>query len=300
MSSTYSSNFFSLSKETTIRDYLELFKPGVMSLVVYTGIIAMLVAPGHIHPVIALMAIICLALGSGAAGAINMWYDRDIDAIMARTQNRPIPSGRIDPQSVLHFGVGLSVAAVLMMGLFVNMLSAFILAFAIFFYVCVYTMWLKRNTPQNIVIGGAAGAFPPLIGWTAVMNSISIEPIIMFLIIFLWTPPHFWALALAKADDYKKANIPMMPVVRGEKSTKYQILFYTGLLFLLTLGVYFFSDWSFIYLLGALILSTTFLYLAFCVFKSTDKKIYIKTFLFSIFYLFALFGVILVSNLVLF
>lgn len=283
------------SDETKISDYLELLKPGVMSLVVYTAVIAMLVAPGDIHPVIAFIATLCVALGSGAAGAINMWYDRDIDAIMSRTKKRPIPSGRLDAQSVLHFGVGLACAAVLIMGVFVNFLAAFILSFAIFFYVFVYTIWLKRRTPQNIVIGGAAGAFPPMIGWAAVTNSISLESFLMFLIIFLWTPPHFWSLALAKSSDYEKASIPMLPNVKGHLFTKYQVLFYTIALSVVAIIPYFLGFWGVGYFVGASILSAIFLLFVWRLFQTNNHKFYLKTFGYSIFYLFALFGMMLLN-----
>jgi protoheme IX farnesyltransferase len=276
--------------ESKVIDYLELLKPGVMTLVVFTALIGMLIAPGHIHPIIGFMVILCVSLGSGAAGAINMWYDRDIDALMKRTKSRPIPSGRIAPDDVLNFGVVIAIASVIMMGLFVNIISALILAFAIFFYTVIYTIWLKRYTPQNIVIGGAAGAFPPMIGWAAVTNSISIESIIMFLIIFLWTPPHFWALALAKSDDYHKAGIPMMPNVKGHQHAKHQIIFYTILLFITAVAPYFLGEWSIAYFIGSIILSGIFLYLSISILKNNNNKTYMQLFGYSIIYLFLLFA----------
>jgi len=209
------------------RDFLALTKPRVMILVVYTAICAMVVAPGTIDPVIGFTAILCVTLGAGAAGALNQWYEADIDALMKRTIKRPLPAGRMDRESALHFGVGLGAFSVLMMGLTVNLMSAAILAGSILFYVVIYTIWLKRRTPQNIVIGGAAGAFPPLIGWAAVTGDVTLLPVLMFAIIFLWTPPHFWALALFVETDYEKAGVPMLPNVAGERVTRRQIGLYT-------------------------------------------------------------------------
>ena len=210
-----------------VEDYFALLKPRVMSLVVFTALVGLLVAPGGINPVIGLIAVLCIAIGAGASGALNMWYDADIDAVMSRTANRPIPAGRIGRNDALGLGLTLSAFSVVLLGLATNWLAAGLLAFTIFFYAVVYTMWLKRSTPQNIVIGGAAGAFPPAIGWAAVTGSVGIEAVVLFLIIFLWTPPHFWALALYKQGDYAAAGIPMMPNVAGERSTKWQILLYT-------------------------------------------------------------------------
>jgi protoheme IX farnesyltransferase len=215
--------------EATFKDYFELLKPRVMSLVVFTAVAGMIVAPGEINPVIGLIAILCIAVGAGASGALNMWYDADIDAVMSRTAKRPIPSGRILPSEALAFGITLSGFSVAVLGLAVNALAAGLLAFTIFFYAVIYTMWLKRWTPQNIVIGGAAGAFPPMIGWAAVTGGVSIESITLFLIIFLWTPAHFWALALFKMRDYGAVGVPMLPNVAGEKVTKDQILIYAVL-----------------------------------------------------------------------
>ncbi len=210
-----------------VKDYWQLLKPRVMSLVVFIGFAGLIVAPGHIHPALALTTILCIAIGAGAAGCINMWYERDIDAMMSRTKNRPIPAGRIEPGAALGFGVSLALGSVVVQGLAVNILSALLLAASILFYVFVYTIWLKRKTPQNIVIGGASGAFPPIIGWTAVANSIDAMPLAMFLLVFLWTPPHFWALALYKSQDYARAGIPMLPVVVGAERTKKQIFLYS-------------------------------------------------------------------------
>lgn len=217
------------------RDYLALLKPRVMSLVVFSAACALLTAPGHIHPFIGFVAILCVAVGAGASGALNQWYEADIDALMKRTADRPLPAGRIDPEEALAFGVALAVGSVATMGLAVNWLAAGILAGSILFYAVVYTVWLKRRTPQNIVIGGAAGAFPPLIGWAAVTGDITTLPWLMFAIIFLWTPPHFWSLALFMEADYAKAGVPMLPVVAGETATRRQIMLYTLLLIPVTI-----------------------------------------------------------------
>ena len=200
-----------------VGDYIELMKPRVMSLVVFTALVGMLIAPGHVHPVIGLAALLCIAVGAGAAGALNMWYDADIDARMARTAGRPIPRGRVTPGEAAGFGLTLAVFSVVTLGLLVDWVAALLLGFTISFYVVIYTMWLKRSTPQNIVIGGAAGALPPMIGWAAATGGIAIEPVLLFLIIFFWTPPHFWALSLYRAEDYARAGIPMLPVVAGER-----------------------------------------------------------------------------------
>ena len=212
------------------QDYVLLLKPRVVSLVVFTGVIGLMVAPGHLHPVLAFTAILCIALAAGAAGCLNMWWERDIDALMRRTATRPIPDGRIEPGDALGFGVALAAFSVLTMGLAVNLAAAILLAISIAFYVGIYTIWLKRLTPQNIVIGGAAGAFPPVIGWVAVTGHIGVLPALLFLIIFLWTPPHFWSLALYACKDYGRAGIPMLPVVRGARHTRMQIFIYTVLL----------------------------------------------------------------------
>ena len=211
-------------------DWFALLKPRVMTLVVFTGLIGLLIAPGHLNPVLGFTAVLCIAVGAGAAGAINMWYDRDIDAVMRRTARRPIPAGRIEPGDALAFGIALAVGSVIIMGLATNDAAALGLAASIAFYVFVYTMWLKRRTPQNIVIGGAAGAFPPVIGWLAVTGQLSLMPILMFAIVFFWTPPHFWSLSLWAHEDYKRAGVPMLPVVSGARETRRQIMIYTVLL----------------------------------------------------------------------
>src|SRR6202035_413111 len=210
-----------------VGDYVQILKPRVMSLVVFTGFVGLVVAPGHLHPVLAAIAVLCIAVGAGASGAINMWYDRDIDAVMRRTAMRPLPAGRMMPGEALGFGVVLAGGSGAAMGLAVNWAAAALLALTIAFYVFVYTIWLKRRTPQNIVIGGAAGAFPPLVGWAAVTGDIGWGAIALFLLIFLWTPPHFWALSLYRSDDYRRAGVPMLPVVAGPRETKRQMLLYT-------------------------------------------------------------------------
>jgi protoheme IX farnesyltransferase len=209
------------------RDFLALTKPRVMTLVVFTGLCGMLAAPVGIDPVLGFTAILCIALGAGAAGALNQWYEADIDAVMRRTAGRPLPAGRMDRQAALHFGVGLSAFSVILMGLAVNVAAAAILTVSILFYVLVYTVWLKRRTPQNIVIGGAAGAFPPLIGWAAATGDVALLPLLLFALIFLWTPPHFWALALFVKTDYANAGVPMLPVVAGERVTRQHVGLYT-------------------------------------------------------------------------
>src|SRR5207344_989951 len=200
----------------TVGDYFTLMKPRVMSLVVFTALVGLAVAPGSLHPVAAFTALLCIAVGAGAAGALNMWYDADVDALMTRTARRPVPMGRVRPGEALAFGLTLGSFAVVVLGLLVNWVASALLAFTIFFYVVIYTIWLKRSTPQNIVIGGAAGAFPPMIGWAAATGGVGLESILLFLIIFFWTPPHFWALSLYRTDDYHRASVPMLPVVAGE------------------------------------------------------------------------------------
>jgi protoheme IX farnesyltransferase len=242
-----------------LSDWIALLKPRVMTLVVFTGVIGLLIAPGHLNPVLAITAVLCIAVGAGACGAINMWYDRDIDAVMRRTRNRPIPSGRIEPGAALGFCVTLAVGSVIMMGLTVNLAAASVLALSIAFYVFVYTMWLKRRTPQNIVIGGAAGAFPPVIGWAAVTGSVDLLPLVLFAIVFFWTPPHFWSLALFANTDYQRAGVPMLPVVAGAKETRRQIVIYTLLLVPLSLVPWMVGFSGLIYGLAALLLGAGFI-----------------------------------------
>lgn len=288
-------------KTSSVKDFITLLKPGVMSLVVFTGMSGMLLAQlggfGHLNLFQQLLTVACIALASGAGGAINMWYDRDIDAVMNRTKNRPIPAGRVNADDALAFGLFLSALSVMLMDLAVNMVAASLLAFAIFFYSVIYTMWLKRSTPQNIVIGGAAGAFPPMIGWAAVTGDINLQAFLLFLIIFLWTPPHFWALALYKNADYTKANVPMMPVVAGAKSTKKQMLFYTYLLTGCTLLLPILGMASVVYSIFAVILNAIFLYLVHKTYNDDmTEKWQRKTFGFSILYLFILFTAMLIDS----
>jgi protoheme IX farnesyltransferase len=279
-----------------VRDYVELLKPRVMSLVTFSGLAGLIAAPGSIHPVLALTAILCIAVAAGAAGAINMWYDRDIDAVMQRTRNRPIPEGRVAPEDALAFGIVLTLGAVVLMGLATNWTAAALLALASGFYVFVYTIWLKRRTPQNIVIGGAAGAFPPMIGWAAVTGDVSLASIMLFLLIFMWTPPHFWALALFRNDDYRKAGVPMLPVVAGERETKRQMLAYTVLLLPVALAPWFLGIAGTPYLIGACVLGPLFVAAAVRVwFDRTDRSAR-RMFAFSILYLFLLFALLITDN----
>ncbi len=279
-----------------VRDYMALLKPRVMSLVIFTGLCGMLVAPGSIHPFLGLIAILCIAMGSGAAGAINMWYDRDIDAIMQRTSQRPIPKQLIHPTEALHFGVFLAGASVFLMLSVVNYVAAALLAAAILYYVIIYTIWLKRRTPQNIVIGGAAGAFPPMIGWAATTGSISLDSIILFLIVFMWTPPHFWALSLFREGDYTKANVPMLPVVKGRKSTQNHIMGYTLLLVPISLLPSWLGHSGYIYLVSASLLGLRFIQLSYVVYLHDREAAAKKLFGFSIKYLFLLFMVLVLDH----
>ncbi len=271
-------------------DFFALLKPRVVSLVVFTGVTGIMVAPGSIHPLIALVALLCIAVGAGAAGAINMWYDRDIDAVMTRTSRRPIPMGKITPGDALGFGTVLAVGSVTVMGLAVNHAAAALLAVSILFYVFIYTVWLKRRTPQNIVIGGAAGAFPPMIGWAAVTGSVGIESVLLFALIFFWTPPHFWALALYRRGDYEKAGIPMLPVVAGEAETRKQMLLYTILLLPIAVAPAWFGVVGWLYGGVALVLGLVFLAAAIAVCFDKTHRSAKRMFGYSIFYLFALFA----------
>lgn len=282
----------------TVGDYIALMKPRVMSLVVFTALVGLAVAPGSLHPVTAFTALLCIAVGAGASGALNMWYDADVDAVMTRTARRPVPMGRVRPGEALAFGLTLGSFAVVVLGLLVNWAASALLAFTIFFYVVIYTIWLKRSTPQNIVIGGAAGAFPPMIGWAAVTGSVSFEPILLFLIIFFWTPPHFWALALYRTDDYARAGIPMLPVVSGDASTRRQILLYT--LILVPLGV---APWAFgyagaLYGITAVVMGAVMVTLGWQVLLESRpaERASRNLFAFSILYLFLLFAVLLVER----
>ncbi len=293
--------------EADYRDWIALLKPRVLSLVVFSGVIGLLVAPGHLNPVLGFTAILCIAVAAGACGAINMWYDRDIDAIMRRTRNRPIPTGRIEPGAALGFGVTLAVGSVLVMGLALNIPAALILALSICFYVFVYTMWLKRRTPQNIVIGGAAGAFPPVIGWTAVTGSVDLIPLVLFGMIFIWTPPHFWSLALWANDDYRRAGVPMLPVVAGAKETRRQILLYTLVLVPLTLVPFLMGFSGLPYGVTAALLGLVFLKRVYRVVVDRQDAQGVSltgdapakaAFKYSVLYLFVLFGALAVDRLI--
>jgi protoheme IX farnesyltransferase len=284
----------------SVGDFVALMKPRVMSLVVFTAFVGMMAAPGSIHPFLAVVAVLCIAVGAGAAGTLNMWYDADIDAVMARTASRPIPRGRVSPDEALAFGIVLAVFSVMTLGLIVNWVAGALLAFTIAFYVLVYTMWLKRWTPLNIVIGGAAGSFPPMIGWASVTGSISIESIALFLIIFLWTPPHFWALALYRCRDYERAGVPMLPVVSGQDETRRQILAYSAVLVPVAVSPSLMGIAGTTYLVISVVLGATFLALAVDVYRRRSKPLgdlaARRLFAFSIFYLFALFATLLAEH----
>jgi protoheme IX farnesyltransferase len=284
------------------RDFLALLKPRVMSLVVLTAITGMVLAPGGLHPTLAFIAILSIAVGAGASGALNMWYDNDIDRLMTRTAQRPVPAGRIAPETALGFGVGLACLSVMMLGLATNWFAAGLLAFTIFFYAVIYTMGLKRSTPQNIVIGGAAGALPPMIGWAAVTGGIAIESVVLFLIIFLWTPPHFWALALFKLKDYGSAGVPMLPNVAGERATRRQIFLYSLLLVPVAIAPWPLGFAGPVYGIAAIALGANFLRHAYATLKMADGDPRMvpakKLFGFSIFYLFGLFAILLVEGIV--
>lgn len=284
------------------RDYVELLKPRVMSLVIFTAFAGMIVAPGHLHPVLAFAALLAIAIGAGASGALNMWYDADIDAVMTRTARRPIPSGRIAPGEALGFGLFLSVFSVLTLGVAVNWLAGGLLAFTIFFYAVVYTMWLKRSTPQNIVIGGAAGAFPPMIGYAAVSGTVTLESMMLFALIFIWTPPHFWALALVKSGDYERAGVPMMPNALGPDRTRLEILLYTLVLAPVGVAPWLLGTGGAAYCAAAVLGGAAMIWLALRVWRIREgkpaHKAAMQLFGFSILYLFALFAVLVVERLV--
>ena len=306
--SAYSVHDDSMDQAATIklpadwRDFYALTKPRVMSLVIFTGLCGLLAAPGDIHPVIGFTAILCIALGAGGAAALNQWWEADLDAGMKRTQGRPLPAGRLEKTDARDFGVLLSAVSVATMGLAVNWLSAAILALSIVYYAVVYTIWLKPRTPQNIVIGGGAGAFPPLIGWVAVTGTITPMPVLLFAIIFMWTPPHFWALALFVQSDYAKVGIPMMPVVKGEVSTRRQILVYSVLLAPVAIAPWLIGGTGAVYGIGALALSLAFIALSIPVatrraVEGDKMKPEKRLFAFSILYLFALFAILVVDRL---
>jgi protoheme IX farnesyltransferase len=283
-----------------VADFVALMKPRVMSLVVFTAFVGLLLAPGHLHPVLGFAALLCIAVGAGAAGALNMWYDADIDAVMTRTARRPIPAGRVLPGEALGFGATLAAGSVVMLGLAANWFAAGLLAFTIFFYVAIYTVWLKRSTPQNIVIGGAAGAFPPMIGWAAATGGVALESVLLFLIIFLWTPPHFWALALLRSGEYARAGVPMLPVVAGRAETKRQILLYTGVLVPVSLAPWFLGYAGLLFGVVAVAAGGFLALLAYRVWAAPEGRptdlAARRLFGFSIAYLFALFAGLLVDR----
>ncbi|WP_150496726.1 heme o synthase [Roseibium aquae] len=286
----------------SVGDYVALLKPRVMSLVIFTAFVGMMLAPGTVHPVIAAVALLCIAVGAGASGALNMWYDADIDRVMSRTVKRPIPAGKVTPDEALAFGMTLSIGSVLTLGLLVNWFAGAFLAFTIFFYAVIYTMWLKRSTPQNIVIGGAAGAFPPMIGWAAVTGDVSLESVVLFLIIFMWTPPHFWALALFKKGDYETAGVPMLPVTDGEMVTRHHILAYAVLLAPIGVAPYLLGYASLVYGVISAGLGLAFVALSFDVWRKREgdaaRLACIRLFKFSLYYLFLLFAVLFVESVI--
>jgi protoheme IX farnesyltransferase len=285
--------------EASAGDFIALLKPRVMSLVVFTALVGLVIAPGHQHPVLAFTSLLCIAIGAGAAGALNMWWDRDIDAVMMRTMNRPIPRGRVAPSEALSFGVILSGFSVVTLGLLVNPLAGALLAFTIFFYVVVYSMWLKRSTAQNIVIGGAAGALPPVVAWAAATGSLSVEPWLLFALIFFWTPPHFWALSLYRADEYERAGVPMLPVVAGPDSTRRHILAYTVVLIAVGVAPWPLGYFNALYGVVALVMGVAMLGFAIEVFRRREGVVAVRAarrlFSFSILYLFVLFATLLVE-----
>ena len=282
----------------TVGEFFQLMKPRVMSLVIFTGFAGMFLAPGQMHPILAAVALFAIAAGAGASGAINQWYDRDIDAVMSRTRNRPIPAGRVVPAEALALGIVISFLSVLLLSLTSNLLAGGLLAFTIFFYAVIYTVWLKRSTAQNIVIGGAAGALPPMVGWAAVTGSISIESIALFGLIFVWTPPHFWALALVKNDDYKQAGVPMLPVVAGAAETRKQILIYALILAPTGLAPYALSMTTLLYPAIAAVMGIVFVGLAVSLYRKPSDVAAWKLFKFSIFYLFILFAALIADGLI--
>jgi protoheme IX farnesyltransferase len=285
----------------SVGDYLALLKPRVMSLVVATALTGIVAAPGSLHPVLAAISLLCIAVGAGASGALNMWWDADIDAVMSRTATRPVPAGRMEPGEALGFGMTLAAGSVLLLGLASNWLAAGLLAFTIFFYVVVYTMWLKRRTPQNIVIGGLAGAMPPMVGWAAASNAVSLESAVLVAIIFMWTPPHFWALALLKSDDYARAGVPMLPCVAGEDETRRQILLYSLALAPLGVAPALIGLGGPFYLAVSAIVGAVFVYRAVVVWRVREgaaaRRAAGRLFAFSLLHLFALFFVLLVEKL---
>ena len=283
---------------SSVNSFFQLMKPRVMSLVIFTSVVGLLIAPNQVHFLTAALSLFAVALGAGAAGALNMWYESDLDALMTRTCLRPIPTGKVSRNQALFFGIATSFTSVIALYFFSNFLSAVMLSITILFYVVVYTIWLKQRTPQNIVIGGAAGAFPPIIGWTVATGTITFEPILLFLIIFFWTPSHFWALSLYKTEDYTNARIPMLPVVSGIKTTKINIFIYAVILFFISIAPYFLGYFGITYFISSLFLGGYYVYLCYnlLVEKDEEKKIAKKIFVYSILYLFLIFTIILIDN----
>jgi protoheme IX farnesyltransferase len=285
--------------EAEVGDYLALLKPRVMSLVIFTALVGLVIAPGHFHPVLAFTSLLCIAVGAGASGALNMALEGDIDALMSRTANRPIPRGRVTRDEAMAFGITLAFFSVMTLGILVNWYAGALLAFTIFFYIVIYTMWLKRWTAQNIVIGGAAGSLPPVVAWVAATGSLSVEPLLLFLIIFFWTPPHFWALALFRSDDYARAGIPMLPVVAGPDATRLQILLYTIVLVAVAVAPWPLGYFDAIYGLTSLVLGAGMMACAVHVYRRRERAESLratrKMFAFSILYLFALFATLLLE-----
>ncbi|HEY4170702.1 MAG TPA: heme o synthase [Reyranella sp.] len=303
MTDTAQSLWTTTAAPARVKDYVDLLKPRVMSLVVFTGLVGVMIAPAHIHPFAAFLAVLAIALGSGAAGCINMWFERDLDALMARTAKRPLPAGRVEPDDALGLGVLLSIFSLLLMATATNYVATALLAAAILFYVFIYTIWLKRRTPQNIVIGGAAGAFPPMIGWAAVNGDVSAVGVALFLLIFLWTPPHFWALALYRSDDYRRAGVPMLPVVAGPRATKLQMLVYTLVLVPVALAPTLLGAVGWLYGAVAVVLSAAFIGHAIAVWRAPDDRrghgAAKRMFKFSLLYLAVLFAALPIDRLLL-
>ena len=291
-------NIKNLNIAISLNNFFQLMKPRVMSLVIFTCVVGLLIAPNQVSFLAAALSLLSVALGAGAAGALNMWYESDIDALMKRTCLRPIPTGKVSRNQALFFGILTSIFSIVALYFFSNLLSAVMLTITILFYVIIYTIWLKQRTPQNIVIGGAAGAFPPIIGWTIATGSITFEPILLFLIIFFWTPSHFWALSLYKTEDYNNAKIPMLPVVSGIKTTKINIFVYAIILFLISITPYFFGYSGVTYLVSSILLGSYYVYLCYklLIEKDENEKIAKKIFVYSILYLFLIFTIILIDN----
>ncbi|WND02912.1 heme o synthase [Temperatibacter marinus] len=286
------------SANADVNDYFQLLKPRVMSLVIFTAFVGVIAAPGDMHPIMAFVSVLLIAIGAGASGALNMWYDADIDQDMDRTKGRPVPAGKVSADHAKTYGMILSFGSVFLMGILINVTSAVLLALTIFFYVVIYTIWLKRRTPQNIVIGGAAGAFPPMIGWAAVTDSVTLESLVLFGIIFIWTPPHFFALSLFISNDYERVKVPMMPVVHGDQATRNNIIVYSLLLAPFAVLPYFMGFAGLAYGVVTAMLGLIFVYYALCISmkrEGAEKRL----FLFSIFYLFAVFATLALERIIL-